>query len=72
MSRTRHQILPGKSTDLGRFLSSSGPQKVLRSMHLPRSSRPYSPDKASRNPISKVLGGFSKGLYGFIKSTSDL
>ena len=61
--RTHHQTWPAVLTDLGEHLSFQGPQNSLSFLGLPGSGPPYSPGKAAGNPVSKVSGGFLKGLY---------
>ena len=42
--------------------------KTSSFMSLPGSDLPYSPDKVARNPVSKVLGQFSKRLYWLLNT----
>lgn len=52
-AKNLHEILPVMPTNLGKFLSSSGFQIILRFLGLPRNYIFY-PGKAIRKPICKT------------------
>ena len=64
--------LPVIPINLDEFFSSQGPHDILRFLHLPARSLPYSTGKTSGNPVSKELSCFSKRIFGSITSTQFL